>query len=211
MARLVAKFLGYKYIDSGAMYRAVTLKALQAGIDMTDPSRLASLAAGAALEFEYPGTGAEPVIWLDRIDVTALIRDPEVNRWVAVVAAVPEVRKAMVALQRRLAASGRVVMDGRDIGTNVLPEADRKFYLTASLEERARRRSLELEQKGYPVSREQTKIEIAERDRADCERPLDPLLKAPDAIVIDSTGRSVDEVVERILSFCRSRSESDEK
>ncbi len=203
VARLVARFLGYTYLDTGAMYRALTLKALRLACDLSDPDRLSALAAGTEINLTNPAGREHPAVSLDGVDVTDQIRTPEVNRGVPKVAAVPGVRAAMIRRQRELASSGGVVMDGRDIGTNVLPGADRKFFLTASLEERARRRKLELEQNGYEVSEEEIRAEIARRDKADQERPVDPLVRAPDAILIDTTGQSIDQVVELILFYCR--------
>lgn len=185
------------------MYRALTLKALRVGIDLSDSERLSALAASTDIVLATRTDREQPVVMLDGIDVTDQIRTPKVSQGVPKVASVPGVRASMIHLQRLLASPGGVVMDGRDIGTNVLLGADRKFFLTASLEERARRRKLELEQRGYQVLEEEIRSEIAQRDLADRERPLDPLVMAPDAILIDTTGRSIDQVVELILAHCR--------
>ncbi|BDG60438.1 (d)CMP kinase [Caldinitratiruptor microaerophilus] len=201
VARLVAARLGYLYVDTGAMYRAVTLKALREGVDPGDAEALARLVRDIDLVLE---PGAEGVrVRLDGEDVTAEIRRPEVSRAVSAVAAVPAVRDRMLELQRALARQGGVVMDGRDIGSRVLPWADRKIFITASLAERARRRQRELAEAGVHASLQEVEAEIARRDHLDSTRPHSPLVQVPDAIVIDTTGLTVDEVVTRVLDHCR--------
>lgn len=213
VARRVAAALDYIYIDSGAMYRAVTHKALKEGVSLDDAEALGDLADKSRIEFRRPapahrrlGEDSEApvqVVLLDSEDVTAPIRHPEVTAAVSVVAAVPAVRLALRQQQRDLARPGGVVMDGRDIGSAVLPDADRKFFVTAALDERARRRRKELELQGHSVAFAQVREQIARRDHMDSSRAVSPLVQAPDAIVVDTTDRDVDEVVEVILTYCR--------
>lgn len=201
VARRVAERLGYLYVDTGAMYRAITLKALEEGVPLDDPDALAALARRTVVDLRR-GTGGDTV-WLDGRDVTRAIRRPEVTRAVSQVSAVPGVRQALVAQQRRLAAGGGVVMEGRDIGTNVLPGAEVKVYLTASEEERARRRHRELAAAGYTQELTALVREIRERDTYDAARAVAPLRRPDDATVIDSTALDIDAVVERVLALCR--------
>lgn len=202
IAKLVAARLGLRYIDTGAMYRALTLKALRAGVDCADAGGLMELLAQSRFEFPVAKEPENPAVLLDGEDVSTLIRLPEVSQEVSRVAMVPEVRRELVHIQRELAAGGGIVMDGRDIGTVVLPEADIKVFLTASLEERARRRYLEMTQKGLPATLEEIKKQIATRDKLDREREVGPLQAAPDAICIDTTALSPEEVVDKIIQLC---------
>lgn len=192
VARLLARRLGYTYLDTGAMYRALTFQALQDGVDLRDEAALAGLLASLDLRLE-PGR-----VFLDGEDVTGWIRSPEVDAAVSIVAGFPRVREALVAWQRRLAAGGQVVMDGRDIGSVVLPQADYKFFLTASLQERARRRMEEGLRRGHRLAEVEVEEEMVRRDRLDSERATGPLVVPPDAQVVDTTGRSVEEVVESL-------------
>ncbi|MBE3581561.1 MAG: (d)CMP kinase, partial [Thermoanaerobacteraceae bacterium] len=201
----VAEKLGYLYIDTGAMYRALTWKALSQGLNLADEEGLSALAASTSLEFKPLASGVTAVL-CDGRDVTMEIRSPEVSQKVSRVAAIPGVRRELVKHQRKMAAGGGVVMDGRDIGTYVLPEAPHKFFLTASLEERARRRWRELVNQGQGVTMEQVREEIAERDRRDSQRSVAPLRPAPDAVVIDTTNLSPEEVTTHILCIIRQTS-----
>ncbi|MGI9952877.1 (d)CMP kinase [Moorellaceae bacterium AZ2] len=205
VARQVAEKLGYLYIDTGAMYRALTWKALTQGLNLADEKALSDLAATTSLEFRILAPGATAV-FCDGQDVTREIRSPEVSQKVSQVAALPGVRRELVKHQRRMAAGGGVVMDGRDIGTHVLPEATYKFFLTASLEERARRRWQELVSQGKLVTMEQVREDIAERDRQDSQRAVAPLRPAPEAVIIDTTNLSPDEVTAHILCIIRQTS-----
>lgn len=198
VARMVAERCGFQYIDTGAMYRAVALKVLRAGPDL-GMARAGEIARDCDIAFRR--VEGRQHVWLDGEDVTAALRRPEVERLVPRVAALPEVRDALVAAQRRLGANGGVVMDGRDVGTCVFPDAEFKFFVTASASERAARRYRELRQRGAPVTRQEVERELAERDRLDRERPVAPLVRAPDAIVVDTTGLSVDDVVAQVLSI----------
>lgn len=200
MARGLARALGYTYLDTGAMYRALTLKALEHGVDLRDGELLAELLDQTRLELKADGT-----VWLDAVEVSHRLRTPEVDAAVSVVASVPAVREHMVRRQRELAAAGGVVLDGRDTGSYVLPTAEVKFYLTASLEERAARRGRELAERGYPIAQEELAREIARRDELDRSRPLGPLTIPAGAQVVDSTGRSAEAVLEEMVAHCRRR------
>jgi CMP/dCMP kinase len=203
VAQIVAKRLGYVYIDTGAMYRVVTLQALRVGIDMSNETALTALAENIDLRLESQDGDTKPKVWLNGEDVTHEIRTPEVSRHVSVVAQVLGVRSKMVDLQRQMGEAGGVVMDGRDIGTHVLPAADIKIFLTASIEERASRRGRELTEKGFQIDLDCLKSEMTTRDRMDCEREISPLIQAPDAILLDSTTLHIDGVVDRILALTK--------
>ncbi|MGI6285635.1 (d)CMP kinase [Neomoorella humiferrea] len=203
-ARLLAQKLGYLYIDTGAMYRALTWKALKRGINVFAEKQLVALAEETNIYLEST-TGGILKVYCDGEEVTKAIRQENVSCHVSAVARVPEVRRRLVELQRKMAASNRVVMDGRDIGTNVLPEAPYKFFLTASLAERARRRYQELLAAGQPAALEKIKEEIHKRDVQDSLREVDPLQPAPDAVIIDTTNLRIEEVVDKMLSIIYER------
>lgn len=198
VAKIVAEKLGYTYIDTGAMYRAVAWKTLQQSSEATDE---AILRAVEGIDVRLACTDSGTRVTVDGTDVTGEIRTPEVTHIVSRVAALGPVREKMVELQRAMAADGAVVMDGRDIGTNVLPNADVKIFLTASVEERARRRYDEMKEKGYAVDFDDLKKEIASRDKQDSERAISPLRQAEDAILLDSTALSIDAVVARVMEL----------
>ena len=200
VAQLAAKKLGYTYIDTGAMYRAVAWKTLQQKKEVTDELIL-EVVKDIDVDLQYKD--GKTTVAVAGTDVTGEIRTPEVSAIVSQVAALGPVREKMVDLQRKMGERGSVLMDGRDIATNVLPNADVKIFLTASIEERARRRHKELTEKGYTIDMEQMKADIAARDKADSEREISPLVQAEDATLLDTTGLSIDEVVERILSMCK--------
>lgn len=203
VAQIVAQRLGFVYIDTGAMYRAVTLLALREAMDLGSEAELSSLVQRADIRLENREGETKPRVILNGEDVTGEIRSPEVSRHVSLVAQVPVVRKQMVELQRQMGEAGGVVMDGRDIGTHVFPRAEIKIFLTASIEERAMRRGKELQEKGYPVDWEKLKAEIFSRDQMDTEREIAPLIKAPDAILLDTTSLDIEGVVDRILLLAR--------
>lgn len=206
VAREVAARLQYLYIDTGAMYRAVTLQVLRLGVSPTDFDQVASVASGLTVELGTDPREGVSQAFLDGENVTDYIRSQAVNEAVASVAANPLVRERLRDAQREMARRGGVVMDGRDIGTVVLPDADVKIYLTASLHERATRRYEEMRaQEGVCVTQAQLMREIALRDAADSQRAVAPLERAPDAVLIDTTGLPVAEVVERIIHICRGR------
>lgn len=198
IAKLVSKKLKIVYLDTGAMYRTVALKAIRKNIDTLDGEKLANLVNALDIKVEY--TGEEQRIYLDGEDVSDLIRTPEVSIGASNVAVIPQVRIKMVELQREIAAKCSVVMDGRDIGTYVLPNASVKIFLTASIEERAKRRYNEQLLKGITdVSLEDVKKDISYRDKNDSSRAFAPLAKAEDAIELDTTIMSIDEVVKKIM------------
>ena len=203
IAKLVAKKLGYTYIDTGAMYRAITYKALQSAADMRSEEEIKKVITHTEIVLQ-PGEQAQTV-FLDGSDVTDAIRSHEVTMNVSAIAAMTSVRELLVAKQQELAAASSVVMDGRDIGTAVLPEAELKIFMTASVEERAERRLLEERQRGMVSDYETLKREIGERDKADSERKISPLKKAEDAITIDTTGKTIEEVTNRIIEYAEKR------
>lgn len=199
IAKKVSAKLGYIYLDTGAMYRAVALKALQSGIDTKNQQGLADIMEKLDIAIAHENNLQK--IFLDGVDVSEAIRTAEVSAGASNVAAFPEVRLKMVELQRKIASGADVVMDGRDIGSYVLPDADLKIFLTASVEERAGRRFNELLCKGQQVTYEAVRQEMVQRDKNDSTRALAPLVKVPDAIEIDSTALEIDEVVEKIIYF----------
>ncbi len=206
VAREVARRLGYQYLDTGAMYRAVTWVAIFEGADLEDEERLSAisrkLAEGA---LQLVRSDDQLKVFVDGRDITMEIRSPEVTASVAKIARVPGVREAMTSLQRRLASGGGVVVEGRDMGTVVFPDAEVKVFLTASLEERARRRQKELKERGEEIPWERVFQIVEEDDRVAMTRAVAPLRPAPDAVVIDTTGRTIEEVVEEILRIFKSR------
>ena len=199
---LVAERLGYLFLDTGAMYRAVALAAQRRGIDPDDGERLAKLARETRVNIGPPTVrdGRAYTVLLDGGDVTWAIREPDIDRIVSQVARVPAVRDAMVEQQRALAARGRLVMVGRDIGTVVLPHADRKIFLTASASERAKRREEELRARGQIRPRQDLLQEILRRDRLDSERAVAPLRAADDATIVQTDDLSVGQALDRVLA-----------
>ncbi len=200
IARRIAGRLGILYLDTGAMYRAIGLKALQGGIVMSDPEEIARMLANTDLDIRF--VDGQQQVWLDGTDVTRDIRTPDVSRAASDVSALPVVRLRLVEIQREIARRQPLIMDGRDIGTYVLPDAPHKFFLTASLDERAGRRMRELHSRGdQTASFAGVREEIAWRDRQDSERSFAPLRQADDAILVDTTSLSIEEVVEVILQY----------
>ena len=197
VSKIVAAKLGFTYIDTGAMYRAVGMKLLQSGKPLTEKI-LIEIVDDIEIKLDESAK-----VFLDGVDVTKEIRTPEVSKLASDVSKYGFVRKKLTELQREMATAGSVIMDGRDIGTQVLPNADVKIFLTASLHERARRRFEELKAKGQAVTFDAVENEIAARDKQDSEREIAPLAKADDAILIDSTNMTVDEVVEKILELAK--------
>ncbi len=197
VAKVLAKRLNCIYLDTGAMYRAVTWLAMQQQVPFDDLTGMDQLLKNLQLEFREED-GVQH-LYCNGMDVTEAIRSTEVSANVSAVAMIPLVREAMVAQQQKIAADCDVLMDGRDIGTTVLPDARYKFFLTASLEERARRRYLELQQKGVSVDLEQLQRDIALRDQKDSQREVSPLVQAPDAELIDTSHMTFDEVVEKLF------------
>jgi CMP/dCMP kinase len=192
VARRLAALMGYVYVDTGAMYRALALKAIRRGVALGDAAGLEELARGTRIDSRAQDGTRQ--VFLDGEDVTAAIRSPECSQTSSKIAVVPGVRKVLVAEQRRAGDQGGVVMEGRDIGSVVFPDADLKIFLTASPEVRAERRWREHQQKGEAVTLERTLEEIHERDRRDRERETSPLVRAQDAVVVDSTAMDAEEV-----------------
>ena len=203
VARAVAAALGYRYLDTGAMYRAVAVAALDSGLDIDDEAALGELVRRTRLELDGE------TVRVDGRDVGSRLRSKEVTAAAARVAKHATVREELVELQRRLAVEEDVVMEGRDIGTEVLPDAAAKIFLTASLSERAKRRATELGVADAPATVAEIQNDIERRDRSDMERELSPLIQAPDASVVDTTGMSLDEVVSRIAEIVRSSAKRD--
>lgn len=204
VAKLVAEKLGYIYIDTGAMYRAITYKALEKNVDLQDSLALQRLLSDTKIQLTRNESN-DSVVLLDDIDVTDLIRSSDVTNNVSFVAAHKSVRSDMLLRQQKLAFNGGTVMDGRDIGTAVLPNAEVKVFLSATVDERANRRHQENLAKGYKSDFERLKEEIALRDKRDSERETAPLKKADDALEIDTTQMSIDQVVVRILNIVKER------
>jgi cytidylate kinase len=202
IAKKVAAALGFAYIDTGAMYRSVTWKLLQTGEPFSE--ELAGKLAGEIRISFRPG-GTRNRVFVDETEVTEEIRSTAVTKLVSRVAAVPAVREAMVDQQRRMGREGNVVLDGRDIGTVVFPDSPCKIYLTASVEERARRRGKELEEKGETVDYKALQADIAARDKQDMERAVSPLRQADDAVYLDTSNMSIDEVTGAILRLAGER------
>ena len=197
-ARLLAKRLGYIYIDTGAMYRAIGWKAQQERVDPADDKKLSDLCARSVVTIKKDNN--DPRFYVDGIDVTGEIRTPEMGMMASAVSKSPAVRARLLTLQRDLGKGGGVVMDGRDIGTVVFPDADVKFFLDASATERGKRRYLELKAKGMDVDLGQITREIEERDQQDRGREIAPLKKAEDALLIDSTVLNIEETIEQMVS-----------
>jgi cytidylate kinase len=202
VAKVVANRLGYLYVDTGAMYRALALKALRLQIDPGDEEGLAAMAGSSIVRLERGESGNR--VFLDGVEVTDLIRSPGVTAVVSKVSCAMGLRHYMVEAQRQMGAAGGVVMDGRDIGSYVLPDADRKFFVTASLRERAARRHKEWTSIGHEVDLDQLEAEIQARDDQDMNKGPGSLVQTPDAIVIDTSGRTIEDVVDEILAHCRS-------
>jgi CMP/dCMP kinase len=199
VAKIVAGRLSYLYIDTGAMYRSLTYKALKSGVDLHNETELTMLLKTTKIELEPSDKGQ--LVFLDGVNVTDEIRQSEVTNSVSHAAIHSQVREEMVKRQQGLAREGGVVMDGRDIGTHVIPDAEIKVFLLASVEERAHRRHEENVSKGFPSDLEKLKEEIALRDKIDSEREVAPLKKADDATEIDTTSLTILEVVDRIMSL----------
>lgn len=203
LSKALARALNYINIDTGAMYRSVALMIQRKAIDLEDSAAIKGLCNMINLEFVREGE-QERVLVNDE-DVSSAIRTPEISLLTAQVAAIPAVRSALVALQRRMGQQGGVVLEGRDIGTVVFPAAEVKFFLSASAVERGRRRYEELCAKGIQVNLQQTINDVEERDRVDSEREHSPLMQAEDAVVIDSTQLSIDQVLEQMIATVRER------
>ena len=204
LARALARELGYLYVDTGAIYRSVSLYAYRAGVDKTDSEKIVSLLPEIHIDMQYQADGIQHMI-LNGEDVTDAIRQNEVSLYTSAVAAIPAVRAFLLDLQRNLAATHNVIMDGRDIGTVVLPDATVKIYLTASAEARAKRRWLELHEKGDPITLEQVLEDVQQRDYNDTHRDVAPLRQAEDAVLVDTTECDLEESYQLLLKTIRER------
>ena len=210
VARLVAQILGYLYLDSGAMYRALALKAVRNGLSVDEESRLEVLAKETHIELRAPSpeqeaAGAKNCVFLDGADVTREIRTADVAQAASHVAAFAKVRKVLVAEQQRAGTGGGVVMEGRDIGTVVFPNAELKIFLDASPETRAERRWKEHREKGDHLTLAEVFDEVIERDRRDRERKVSPLIRAGDAVLVDNTAMGIEETARLIVMLARER------
>lgn len=199
VAKLVAQRMGFHYLDTGAMYRAVACRAMDTGVSLTDERALAEIARTEEIAFVHEGEECLPSrVLIGGHDVTSRIRTPAADEAVSLVAGMPLVRDAMVAQQRHIGQEVDIVVEGRDIGTVVFPYAEVKVFLTATAEERARRRALQQSRQGHEVDNEEVQRAMARRDTADSTRAVSPLAPAPDAVPLDTTGLTIEEVIERI-------------
>lgn len=208
VARMLARRLGYLYIDSGAMYRTAALHAKRAGVPLTEEDAVAALTRSANIGFQMPSdedSDSEQHVFLNNEDVTAAIRTPEIASLASEVSAIPGVRAALVSQQQSLGATGGVVMEGRDIGTVVFPHAEVKVFLTASPEERATRRHADLVSRGASATLEAVRADQDVRDHRDATRTVSPLVAAPDALILESDGLSPSEIVEQVAAFIDDR------
>ena len=201
IAKLVAKEKGYIYVDTGAMYRGLAIHFLDKGIQPQETEKVIEACKDAEVTIAYED--AVQHVYLNGKDISSLLRNEEVGNMASVTSAIPEVRKKLLELQQNLAKTQNVIMDGRDIGTCVLPHADVKVYLTASVETRAKRRYQELQEKGEDCNLEEIAHDIEERDRRDMTREIAPLKQAEDAVLVDSSDMTIAEVVKTIVDLCR--------
>ncbi|MDI2589134.1 (d)CMP kinase [Psychrobacillus sp. NEAU-3TGS] len=203
IAKKTAELLGYTYVDTGAMYRAITYKAIRLNIDLQDGEKLTNLLHDTKIDLKPSENGQ--LVFLDNVEVTDEIRSKEVTSSVSAVSAHADLREEMVKRQVEMGKNGGIVMDGRDIGTHVLTNAELKVFMSASVEERAKRRYLENQKRGIPTSLEELIEEIALRDKLDSEREASPLTQAKDAIYIDTTSLSIEEVSAQIMQLAKER------
>ena len=200
-AREVAKRLGFLYVDTGAMYRAVALEVKRKGLNLTDRAEIINVARNSKIEFEWNSGSLR--VFLNGEDVTDDLRDNEIGQLASAVSVIPEVRDILVDQQREYGERFDVVMEGRDIGTVVLPNAKYKFYIDASFDERIERRYAELRAKGQMINREEVSLDLKQRDHADKTRKVGPLKKAEDAVFMDTTDLSIDQVVDKIIEYIK--------
>ena len=203
IARRVAKELSFIYVDTGAMYRAMALYLLRREVNKDDTEQIGNICQDAEISIEYQN--GEQIVLLNDENVNSYLRTEEVGNMASVSSAVPRVREKLLSLQRKLARDLSVVMDGRDIGTTILPDADVKIYLTASSLTRAKRRYLELQEKGTVCNLDEIQKDIEERDQRDMNREISPLRQAEDAVLVDSSDLTIQQVVDRILQIFRSK------
>jgi len=214
MGKLIARKLDFLYIDTGAIYRAITWKVLKNNINVSDENIISNLVSDTCITIEKVNCKSLNDychIFVDGEDITEEIRNPKIDQNVSQIARLPKIRKQLIYLQRKLAEKGNIVMEGRDIGSVILPQSDIKFYFTASEEERIKRRYKELIDKGYSIDYEEVKKQIIQRDKIDSKRKSAPLIKAKDAILIDSTEKSIEEVKDNILKIIKKYRECREK
>ena len=203
IARRVAKELSFIYVDTGAMYRAMALYLLRKEVNKDDTEQIGNICQDAEISIEYQN--GEQIVLLNDENVNSYLRTEEIGNMASVSSAVPRVREKLLSLQRKLARDMSVVMDGRDIGTTILPDADVKIYLTASSLTRAKRRYLELQEKGTVCNLDEIQKDIEERDQRDMNREISPLRQAEDAVLVDSSDLTIQQVVDRILQIFRSK------
>ena len=203
IAKKVAKELSFIYVDTGAMYRAMALYLLRKEVNRDDTEQIGNICQDAEISIEYQN--GEQIVLLNGENVNSYLRTEEVGNMASVSSAVPRVREKLLSLQRKLAKDMSVVMDGRDIGTTILPDADVKIYLTASSLTRAKRRYLELQEKGTVCNLDDIQKDIEERDQRDMSREISPLRQAEDAVLVDSSNLTIQQVVDRILQIFRSK------
>lgn len=202
MGKIIARELGFLYIDTGAIYRAITWKVLKNNINVYDEDTISNLVSNTYITIKRKNRNSLKGyynIFIDGEDVTEEIRSPKIDQNVSQIAKLPKIRKQLIYLQRKLAKKGNIIIEGRDIGSVILPQADIKLYFTASEEERIKRRYKELIDKGYNIDYKEVKKQIVQRDEIDSKRKYAPLIKAKDAILIDSTEKSIEEVKDKIL------------
>ncbi len=202
IARAAAKRLGYLYVDTGAMYRAIGLAVRRAGVLIGETNKVSPVLSGLAIELTYDEQGVQHVL-LNGEDVSTQIRTPEMSMYASFVSALPEVRRYLLETQRTIAAKNSVIMDGRDIGTVILPDAPVKIFLTASAEARAQRRLIELQEKGESVTFEEVLSDMIQRDKQDSERSEAPLRQAEDAVLLDTSTLTLEESIEAVLDIIR--------
>lgn len=202
IGKIIARELGFLYIDTGAIYRAITWKVLKNNINVYDEDTISNLVSNTYITIKRKNRNSLKGyynIFIDGEDVTEEIRSPKIDQNVSQIAKLPKIRKQLIYLQRKLAKKGNIIIEGRDIGSVILPQADIKLYFTASEEERIKRRYKELIDKGYNIDYKEVKKQIVQRDETDSKRKYAPLIKAKDAILIDSTEKSIEEVKDKIL------------
>lgn len=202
VAKILAKRLGFLYIDTGSMYRALTYKVLENNLSINDELGIIQLATKIKIDLRNNPDGSLTVM-LDNVDVSLLIRQSRITQFVSDVAKIKEVRQVLVKMQRELGQKGDCVLDGRDIGTVVFPDASKKFFIDASADVRVKRRFKELEGLGHPVAEQEVARDLANRDKIDSTRQTSPLCQAADAIYIDTTDMSIEQVVDKMLGFIK--------
>jgi cytidylate kinase len=214
IGKLIAQKLGFLYIDTGAIYRAITWKVLKNNLSVNNEDLISILVSKTQIKINRVSSNSLKDyyhIFIDGKDVTEEIRDPKIDQNVSQIAKLPKIRKQLISLQKKLAKEGNIIMEGRDIGSVILPYADIKLYFIASEEERTKRRYKELTDKGYKIDYKEVKKQIMKRDEIDSKRKYSPLTKAEDAVLIDSTEKTIEEVENEILKIIKRYKESRKK